>query len=97
MTETDASLVSTEVVSRCVAGKSTLAVTLTSETDAAVDVLVTTPYGVKSVAGLADGRSKSLTFTTRLADMPAGEASVAVTAGGATHTTAVAFSARTCR
>jgi len=97
MVETDAPLVSAAVTSRCVAGKSALVVTVTSEADAAIDVRVATPYGDKSVDALAAGRSKSLSFTTRLAAMPAGQVSVSATAGDAQQTTTVAYDGRTCR
>jgi hypothetical protein len=97
MVETDAPLVSAAVTSRCVAGKSALVVTVTSEADAAIDVRVATPYGDKSVDALAAGRSKSMTFTPRLAAMPAGQVSVSATAGDAQQTATVAYDARTCR
>lgn len=66
--------------SRCIAGKSVLTLKVTNEDDVALAATVVTPYGGKSVSSIAAGKSSAQAFTTRLVAMPAGVATVAVTA-----------------
>ncbi|WP_395244260.1 family 43 glycosylhydrolase [Agromyces sp. MMS24-K17] len=84
---------------RCVAGKATLVATLGNAGDGSVDVLVESAYGSKQVA-LAAGKSASATFTTRTADLGAGQltAKVTSTAGGqqVVKTYTAAYTARSC-
>jgi DUF1680 family protein len=54
---------------RCVAGKVVLTATLTNASGVPVDATVTTPYGSKSLTGVAPGKSVSQAFTTRLTDV----------------------------
>jgi hypothetical protein len=75
--------------SRCVAGKVVLAVTVTNPRSDAVTVDVTTPYGAKSSVKVAAGASKALSFSTRLAAVPAGIVTV-------TDAADAAFAAKTC-
>jgi DUF1680 family protein len=56
---------------RCVAGKVVLTTTIANADGVPVDAAVTTPYGSKSLTGVAPGRSVSQAFTTRLADVGA--------------------------
>ncbi|MFF2370883.1 family 43 glycosylhydrolase [Agromyces sp. NPDC058110] len=90
--------VSAAASTRCVAGKVVLAVTATNDSDEPVAVDIETPYGTKQVASLAAGASTSASFSSRLATLPAGEATV--TAAGAnpadTDAVSVAYAARTC-
>lgn len=72
--------VSAEAASRCVAGKSVLTVKVTNGDDVAVAATLATPYGSKSVAAVAAGKSSSQVFTTRLAAAPAGVVEVTATA-----------------
>ncbi|HMR48768.1 MAG TPA: leucine-rich repeat protein [Arachnia sp.] len=83
--------------SRCVAGKAYLVLTLRNDDTQPVTFDVTTPYGGKSIADLAPGRSTSATWNSRLVAMPAGEATVSATSDdGRTATTTVSFGAFTC-
>ncbi|HZU94562.1 MAG TPA: hypothetical protein VFF85_13120, partial [Microbacterium sp.] len=74
---------------RCVAGKAVLAVTVTNPRSDAATVDVTTPYGAKSSVKVAAGASKALSFSTRLAAVPAGIVTV-------TNAADAAFAAKTC-
>jgi len=64
---------------RCVAGKPYLAVTTTNDDDASVSLAITTPYGSKSVASLASGKSVSHSFGTRVEAIAAGAVTVTAT------------------
>ncbi|HJA03687.1 MAG TPA: Ig-like domain-containing protein [Candidatus Microbacterium stercoravium] len=61
---------------RCVAGSTALVVSVQNTGDAAVDAEISTPYGDKTVQGLQPGQKTSNAFSTRGADMPAGEVTV---------------------
>ncbi|WP_442575401.1 family 43 glycosylhydrolase [Microbacterium sp. F51-2R] len=86
--------------SRCVAGKVTLVATLANTGEVAVDALVQSPYGSSQTTGLASGKSKSVTFSTRLGTMEAGAltAKVTTSANGqpVTKTYTAEYSARSC-
>ena len=92
--------VSVDAASRCVAGKSVLTVKVSNADEVPVTATVATPYGTKSGISVAAGKSASSAFTTRLANVPAGVADVAVTAtvGGEQVSAAVqaSFAAHTC-
>jgi hypothetical protein len=92
--------VTAQATTRCVAGKTVLAVTVTNGDAVPAALQVETPYGSKSVAQLAAGKSMSFAFTTRIADLPGGEADITASAsvGDETVTEAVAapYSPRTC-
>ncbi|WP_342002122.1 family 43 glycosylhydrolase [Microbacterium sp. LWH7-1.2] len=92
--------VSAVATSRCVAGKAVLVVTATNPSDIAADVVITTGYGSKSVSGLAPGKSVSASSSTRMATLPADEATVTATAtiGGEPVTVSVdaPYTTRTC-
>ncbi len=89
------------VASRCVSGKVVQTVTVTNGEDVPVALSTTSPYGSKSTAALAAGRSVSYAFTTRLGSIEGGVVQVAGTAtiGGETVTDThdAEFSAATCR
>jgi len=56
-----------------------LSVRTVNEEDVPVDVVVATPYGTKTFAGVQPGRSASQSFNARAATVPAGEVTVTVT------------------
>lgn len=72
--------VSAKAAGRCVAGKATLTVSATNTSDVPVSLAVTTPYGSKQIADVAPGKTASAAFTTRLASLVPGEASVTASA-----------------
>jgi len=85
---------------KCVAGKTLLTLQTTNNEEVPVKVDYTTAYGTKSFAAVAPGKNAFHTFTTRLATMPAGTATVTVTAvvGGETVTSTleVGYAAAAC-
>lgn len=92
--------VSATATSRCVAGKVVLTVVGRNGDTVPMDVSISTPEGVKTIAGVKPGASGSAAFTVRSTQLAAGEATVTGTAtvGGKTVTaTATApYSARSC-
>ncbi|MFH8248733.1 beta-L-arabinofuranosidase domain-containing protein [Microbacterium sp. B2969] len=72
--------VTAQTLVRCAAGKAVVTVQATNTSDVPVALAITTPYGSKQVAELAPGKTTSQAFTTKLATLPAGEASVKATA-----------------
>jgi len=89
-----------EVTPRCLAGKVYVAVRATNAGDVPADVTLTTPYGTKTVTGVAPGANAYQSFATRAVSVPAGTATVTGTAAldGAPVTTTydVAVDAHTC-
>ncbi|MDR2374198.1 MAG: discoidin domain-containing protein [Bifidobacteriaceae bacterium] len=65
---------------RCLAGKVYLTVQVTNTDTAALNLAITSPFGVKSFTGTAPAKSASHAFTTRLTSMSAGQ--IELTAGG---------------
>ncbi|PPF21659.1 hypothetical protein C5B95_04720 [Rathayibacter sp. AY1A7] len=92
--------VSATATSRCVAGKVVLTAVGRNGDTVPMDVSISTPEGVKTIAGVKPGASGSAAFTVRSTQLAAGEATVTGTAtvGGKTVTaTATApYSARSC-
>ncbi len=64
--------VSAVVATRCVAGKLVVAPSVTNGSEFPVDVTVTSPYGSKTIAALAEGKTASAAFSTRQATIPSG-------------------------
>jgi hypothetical protein len=85
---------------RCVAGKTVLVTSVRNDSGQPVDVAISTPYGSKNVKALGAGKTQSHSFTTRLAEMPAGtvDATVSGQIDGApvTEQRSVAYVASTC-
>lgn len=85
---------------RCVAGKVVLTVVATNNAAVPVNLAVSTAYGSKSFANVAPGKNASNAFTTRVASVTAGVASVQATAtvnGAPVSTTLTApYAARSC-
>lgn len=71
---------SAEAQLRTVGSKDFVAVRVVNDEQTAVDVTVSTPYGTRTFEDVAPGRSAYQSFATRVADAPAGEATVTVTA-----------------
>ncbi|WP_127571883.1 family 43 glycosylhydrolase [Georgenia faecalis] len=82
---------------RCVAGKVVETVRVANDSAAPVTAVVWTPYGNRTLTVAAD-RSASLTFSTRLTSVPAGEATVTATAAGlpASTTLTAPYARRAC-
>ncbi|WP_139122931.1 Ig-like domain-containing protein [Cellulosimicrobium cellulans] len=78
---------------RCLAGKVYVAVRVTNDGEAPVDLEVTTPYGSRSFADVAPGRNAYHAFAARSASVAAGTVSVSVDGGAARE---VGFPARSC-
>ncbi len=71
--------VAATATARCIAGKVTLAVQVTNRHDAQVALLLTTPYGSKSATAAA-GKTVSYAFSSRLAAIEGGTATVTASA-----------------
>ncbi|KZM33815.1 ThuA domain-containing protein [Oerskovia enterophila] len=71
--------VTATVTAKCVAGRTTLTVRAVNGEDVPVDVVVETPHGRKTFAGVAPGKSAQQSFATRAASIPAGEVTVTAT------------------
>ena len=85
---------------RCTVGKATLVVSAANGDEVAVTVALETPYGSKTLAGIAPDARRSQAFSTRQAAVPAGEVSAVITGvvGGETVEVedSVAYDALTC-
>jgi subtilisin family serine protease len=65
---------------RCLAGRAYVAVRVLNESGATADVSVTTPYGAKTFADVADGKNAYQAFAVRAASVEAGDVTVEATA-----------------
>ncbi len=81
--------VSAVAVTRCVAGKVVLAVTVANTGTESAVVEVASPYGTKSALPVDAGASKSVTFSSRLASVPDGAVTV-------TDAADAVFAAKSC-
>ncbi|GAA4192665.1 hypothetical protein GCM10022219_13330 [Microbacterium oryzae] len=89
--------VTTTVGSRCVAGKAVLTVSVRNDSDGPVAATIATPYGDKSIASIAPGKTAASAFSARIAQLPAGEVQVSATDGQqASSSEAVAFKGVSC-
>jgi hypothetical protein len=81
--------VAVTVQPRCIAGKAFVAVQAHNDHDAAIDVVVETPYGNRSFSGVAPEANAYQSFAVRAASVPAGSVTVRATGtvGGRTVTT----------
>lgn len=66
-------------VTRCVAGKTQLVVSVQNTSAVALTVGINTPYGTKTVAGVAPDKRISSAFSTRQPTIPAATATVTLT------------------
>ncbi len=85
---------------RCVGSKAYVTVKATNREDEPVSLAMTTAHGEKSFASVAAGKNAVHSFTTRLASVPAGTATVEVSAptngAAVTSTLTAAYDARSC-
>jgi len=85
---------------RCVAGKAVVTATAVNRSDVPVDISIDGPYGTRTIADVAAGKSSSAAFTTRAVSIGAGTFTVTATAsaGGAplTATATATFPAFGC-
>ncbi|HMR49802.1 MAG TPA: Ig-like domain-containing protein [Arachnia sp.] len=88
--------ISVAATTRCVAGKVVLAATATNDHDEPLDILVETPYGSKTLAGLAPGKSASAAFSSRLTTVPAGSVEASATSDDGTSEVSASFGTASC-
>ena len=85
---------------RCIGSKAYVSVRVTNDDDVPVDLVVQTAYGEKSFTGVAPGKHAFHTFSTRLAEVPAGEATISASAvidgEAVTSTRAADYAAKAC-
>ncbi|MBD8077956.1 GH92 family glycosyl hydrolase [Cellulosimicrobium arenosum] len=82
---------------RCLAGTAFVAVRATNHDGDLVDVTLGTPYGSRVVSDVADGKNAYQSFSSRSTEIPAGTASVTVTASdGRQEVLTVAYDALSC-
>jgi hypothetical protein len=81
---------------RCVAGKVHIVASIRNADDEPADITVTSPYGTKTVTGLAPGSTASVVFTTRQTTVPAGEVAVSGTSDSGGHDGEAAYAAASC-
>lgn len=94
----DEPAVEVEAVTRCLAGRAYVAVTARPAGDDAATVRLATPFGERTVADVAPGRSAYQSFATRATTVAAGEATVEVVGadGVGRGTTTAPYGALTC-
>ncbi|WP_175009775.1 alpha/beta hydrolase domain-containing protein [Cellulosimicrobium sp. TH-20] len=88
--------VSATAVPRCLAGRAYVAVRATNDGTAPVDVTLSTPFGERTVAGVAPGASAYQSFSARSAALDAGSARVTATGDGRSSSDDVAYPALDC-
>lgn len=81
---------------RCVAGKAFVAVTATNTDTVNAALTIKTTFGEKTLAAVKPGAGLFHTFTTRLASLPTGAATVTATGDGRTGTADVTWAAKNC-
>lgn len=86
----------TAVTTRCVAGKTVLAVSVMNDDTRAADVAITTPFGEKSITALQPGNTSTQTVTTRQGEIPSASVAITGSANDASHTSRTFYDARTC-
>ncbi|WP_395242697.1 glycoside hydrolase N-terminal domain-containing protein [Agromyces sp. MMS24-K17] len=72
--------VTATAAARCVAGKVISTVTVKNEDEVPIDVAIATDFGNRTFQAIAPGKNAFHGFTTRATSIPAGEATVEVTA-----------------
>ncbi|NMF29054.1 hypothetical protein SAMN05518682_1890 [Cellulosimicrobium aquatile] len=88
--------VSATAVPRCLAGRAYVAVRATNDGAVPVDVTLSTPFGERTVAGVAPGASAYQSFSARSATLDAGSALVTATGDGRSSSDDVAYPALDC-
>lgn len=90
-------IISASTASRCVAGKVVLTVSVSNLSDDAKDIVIESPYGSKTVTGLAGGKTSSAAFSSRLAAIPSGQVQVTPNTDGEDSPVKVDFDGSTCK
>jgi len=90
VTEATAAPIEATAATRCVAGKNVVVVKTTNTGDEALSVSIETPFGEQTDVSVAAGKSVSKTFSTRQAQIDAGEATVTAGSTGVTAASAAA-------
>ncbi|MNW56736.1 hypothetical protein D3C74_344690 [compost metagenome] len=88
--------VSVTVQPKCVAGKVTLNVRAVNDDTVPVDVVLSTPFGKKTMTGVLPGKSAQQTFATRSTSIEAGTATVTATSGGKEVVVETTYDASSC-
>ncbi|WP_431890396.1 alpha/beta hydrolase domain-containing protein [Cellulosimicrobium funkei] len=88
--------VSATAVPRCLAGRAYVAVRATNDGAVPADVTLSTPFGERTVAGVAPGASAYQSFSARAATLDAGSALVTATGDGRSSSDDVAYPALDC-
>ncbi|WP_162893361.1 immunoglobulin-like domain-containing protein [Microbacterium halotolerans] len=88
----DLSVLEASAATRCVVGRNVLAVTVTNSGEDVIAATISTPFGERSDVAVGAGKSVTKAFSTRQAEIGAGE--VTVTAGDAEA--AAPYSASAC-
>ncbi|WP_318243629.1 family 16 glycoside hydrolase [Oerskovia gallyi] len=88
--------VSVTVQPKCVAGKVTLNVRAVNDDTVPVDVVLSTPFGKKTMVGVLPGKSAQQTFATRSTSIEAGAATVTASAGDKEVVVETAYDASSC-
>jgi len=98
--ETNAVAVTASSSTRCVQGKVFLSVAVTNPNAFPTKVVITSPYGTKTIAEVGAGKSATHAFTTREASVAGGQVNVTATAAvsgkPATATAVAPYSAASC-
>ncbi|MCB7135692.1 alpha/beta hydrolase domain-containing protein [Cellulosimicrobium marinum] len=92
----DALDVAVEAQARCLAGRAYVAVRATNDDDVPADITLTTPFGTRTVADVAPGRSAYQSFAVRATSVDAGNAEVSASGDGRSFDGDAAFSALDC-
>ncbi|MBD5786968.1 ThuA domain-containing protein [Cellulosimicrobium terreum] len=88
--------ISTVVEPRCLAGKAYVAVRATNDDTVPVDVTLTTPFGTKTFADVAPGKSAYQSFAARATSVPAGNVQVSADGDGRSFAADVEHEALGC-
>lgn len=88
--------VSATAVPRCLAGRAYVAVRATNDGAVPADVTLSTPFGERTVEGVAPGASAYQSFSARSATLDAGSALVTATGDGRSSSDDVAYPALDC-
>jgi hypothetical protein len=88
--------VQVQAKTQCIGGKAYVAVNAVNADSVSLDIELVTPYGSKKVTGVAPGKTAYQQFNSRLAIVPAGAATVKVTAGSVTTEIQAPYGGTSC-
>lgn len=95
VTEAEGPQVTATADTRCVVGRVVETVRVTNEGASAVEAVVSSQHGTRTVT-VEPGRSTSVTFSTRLGQVPDGEVTVTATGAEGSATVTAPYTARSC-